>query len=105
MGTRPDTAKGRAFEVITAVIAARYAALGSCSGSEPRLLGCFTAEWDDLGDMVCSTSNSERLCVRGTGRSGYRLGEGEDKLDIVERDIGGGWADTCRIAAGGEDKG
>ena len=82
MGTRPDTANGRAFAFTIAAIAVRYAAW--LSGSEPRLLDLLGV-YGVFPVTLCSTSNSDTLCVRGTGRSGYRLGVGEDMLEIVER--------------------
>ena len=85
MGTRPATANGRAFALTTAAIAVRYVASLLCSGSEPRLLFLVGLN----GGLRCSTSNSDMLCVRGGGRSGYRLGVGEDMLDIVESGIAG----------------
>ena len=84
MGTRPETANGCAFALKIAAIAARYAAWLSYSGSEPRLLGLLGV-CGVFPETLCSTSNSDTLCVRGTGRPGYRLGVGEDMLEIVER--------------------
>ena len=84
IGTRPDTQNGRAFAATTDAMADRYVtSLGS--GSEPRLLFLVGLN----GGLRCSTSNSDMLCVRGGGRSGYRLGVGEDMLDIVESGIAG----------------
>lgn len=89
IGTRPDTQNGRAFAATTDAMADRYVtSLGS--GSEPRLLFLLGLN----GVLRCSTSNSDTLWVRCGGSSGYRLGVGEDVLEIVERGIG-------RIDSGG----
>ena len=89
IGTRPPTAKGRPFELMTAAIAERYVAWLSYSGSEPRLL-VLLGECGTFAAIVCSTSNSDMLCERGTESSEYRLGVGEDMLEAVERGIVGG---------------
>ena len=94
MGTRPETANGCAFALTIAAIAARYAAWLSYSGSEPRLLGLLGV-CGVFPETLCSTSNSDTLCVRGTGRSGYRLGVGEDMFDIALEMVARGIAVTC----------